>query len=93
MYFWPLPLIYSIVPPGELDPKLELKNRLNNAERLYIGEAIGAESFASYNGKLYSTVVGGYVVRLEEGRVVPIVKLGEKCGKFNLVFLVHIHDP
>lgn len=70
---------YSIVPPGELDPKLELKNRLNNAERLYIGEAIGAESFASYNGKLYSTVVGGYVVRLEEGRVVPIVKLGEKC--------------
>ncbi|XP_032664446.1 adipocyte plasma membrane-associated protein-like [Odontomachus brunneus] len=70
---------YSIVLPRNVDPKIGPKNRLRGAERLYVDEVQGAESFDSYDGKLYSGVHGGYIVRLEEDRVVPIVKVGKQC--------------
>lgn len=81
----------SIVLPREIDPKLGPKNRLRGAEKLYTGELKGAESFDSYNGKLYSGIYGGYVVRLEEDRVVPVVKFGKKCGELNMYVRLDIY--
>lgn len=66
-----------MTPPREVD----IKNRLNGAEKLFEGEIDGPEDFASYDGQLYTTVHGGYVLRIEEDRAVPIVKFGEKCGE------------
>lgn len=59
---------------------MELKDRLQGAEVLFAGEIKGAECFASYNGEIYTGVRGGYVVKLEENRIEPIVKFGQKCG-------------
>ncbi|KAG5347767.1 APMAP protein, partial [Acromyrmex charruanus] len=69
---------YSITPPRQLDPKLGPKN-LNGIQKLFTNEIHASESFDSYNGQIYTGVHGGYVLRIEEDRVVPIVKFGEKC--------------
>lgn len=52
---------------------------------MYVGDVIGPESFDSYDGQLYSSVHGGYIIRLEENRVVPIVKFGKECGESGCV--------
>jgi len=70
-----------VIPPRQLDPKVGPKTRLNDGQKLFKGELVGPEDFDSYNGKLYTGVVGGYVLRIEEDRTVPIVKFGEKCGE------------
>ncbi|KYN29227.1 PREDICTED: adipocyte plasma membrane-associated protein-like [Trachymyrmex cornetzi] len=70
---------YSITPPRQLDPKVGPKNRLNGIQKLFNGEIHAPESFDSYNGQLYTGIHGGYVLRIEEDRIVPIVKFGEKC--------------
>ena len=71
----------SITPPRQLDLKIGPKNRLNGIQKLFTGEIHAPESFDSYNGQLYTGIHGGYVLRIEEDRIVPIVKFGEKCGK------------
>lgn len=48
---------------------------------MFVNEVVGPESFDSYNGELYTGVHGGYMIKLEEDRIVPIVKFGKKCGK------------
>ncbi|EZA51944.1 adipocyte plasma membrane-associated protein [Ooceraea biroi] len=68
----------SVVPPRDLDPRFP-KNRLTGCEKLFEGQLTGAEGFSSYNGQLYSGIHGGYIIRLEEDRFVPIVKFGKKC--------------
>lgn len=57
------------------------KNRLNGGEKLFEGKINAPESFDSYNGQLYTGVHGGYVLRIEEDRMVPIVKFGKECGE------------
>lgn len=61
------------------------KNRLTGAQKLFEGEINCPEGFDSYNGQLYTGVHGGYVLRIEEDRTVPIVKFGEKCGELRSV--------
>ncbi|CAL7949997.1 unnamed protein product [Xylocopa violacea] len=70
---------YSIKSPPDVQHQIELKNRLRGAEVLFSGEIRGPEYFASYNGKLYTGIRGGYVVQIEEDRLIPIVKFGQKC--------------
>ncbi|XP_076638564.1 adipocyte plasma membrane-associated protein Hemomucin [Colletes latitarsis] len=70
---------YSIKLPTEPQNRFELKNRLQGAEVLFSGTIKGPESFASYNGELYTGIHGGYVVKIEENHIVPIVKFGKKC--------------
>lgn len=81
--------VYSLPPWRSFDPKVGPKNRLIGGERLFEGKINAPESFDSYNGQLYTGVHGGYVLRIEEDRMVPIVKFGKKCGKFyrNIPFL------
>jgi hypothetical protein len=71
---------HSLVPPRDLDPRLAPKTQ--KVEKLFEGEIIGAEGFHVYNGQLYSGLHNGYIIRIEEDRVVP-VKFGKKCGKFE----------
>ncbi|KAL6255933.1 hypothetical protein P5V15_013172 [Pogonomyrmex californicus] len=70
---------FSVTPPRKFDPKVGPKNRLNNAEKLFDGEINGPEGFDSYDGQLYTGVHGGYILRIEEDRLVSIVKFGKKC--------------
>ncbi|XP_043255271.1 adipocyte plasma membrane-associated protein-like [Colletes gigas] len=70
---------YSIKLPTEPQDRFELKNRLQGAEVLFSGAIKGPESFASYNGELYTGIRGGYVVKIEDNHIVPIVKFGKKC--------------
>jgi len=73
--------LFRLVPPRDLDPWLTPKNQ--KVQKLFEGEITGAEGFHAYNGQLYSGLHNGYVVRIEEDRVVPIVKFGKKCGKLE----------
>ncbi|KOC59707.1 Adipocyte plasma membrane-associated protein [Habropoda laboriosa] len=70
---------YSIKLPSDTQLQFELKNRLQGAEVLFSEEVKGPECFASYNGELYTGIRGGYVVKIEENRIKPIVKFGQKC--------------
>ncbi|KOX77025.1 Adipocyte plasma membrane-associated protein [Melipona quadrifasciata] len=51
----------------------------NEIEILFSGEIKGPEDFASFNGEIYTGICGGYVVKIEENRIKPIVKFGQKC--------------
>lgn len=70
---------YRIKEPSQTKLQLEIKNRLKGAEVLYAGELKGAESFASYNGELYTGIRGGYVVKVDGKDIIPVVKFGQKC--------------
>ncbi|KYN02964.1 PREDICTED: adipocyte plasma membrane-associated protein-like [Cyphomyrmex costatus] len=70
---------YNITPPRQFDPKVGPKNRLNGIQKLFDGAINAPESFGSYDGQLYTGVHGGYVLRIEEDDIVPIVKFGKKC--------------
>lgn len=71
----------SLVSPKELTGKLAINERLNNAELLFQGQVKGPEAFASFNGELYTSVHGGYVMKVTDNKLVPIVKFGQDCGK------------
>ena len=61
-----------------------LNDRLNDVEIIFKGKIHGPEAFESYNDELYTGLHGGYIVKLKENQdVVPVAKLGKKCGKFN----------
>lgn len=66
---------------SDLDSKVSPRNGLNGAQKLFVEELHGPEDLVTYDGQLYTGVHGGYVVRIEEDRIVPIVKFGQKCGK------------
>ncbi|XP_026667573.1 uncharacterized protein LOC108622829 [Ceratina calcarata] len=70
---------YSVKLPTDVKSQYDLKNRLQGAEILFAEEVKGPEAFASYDGKLYTGIRGGYVVQIEEDRLIPIVKFGQKC--------------
>lgn len=70
---------YSITLPKELSAELAFNEKLNNPEILFKGQIEGPESFASYNGELYTGTLDGYVVKVLDNKLVPIVKFGEDC--------------
>ncbi|XP_031833554.1 adipocyte plasma membrane-associated protein Hemomucin [Nomia melanderi] len=70
---------YSIKFPSETKHQFELKDRLKGAEILFNGKLKGPECFASYNGELYTGIRGGYVVKIDQNGIVPVVKFGQKC--------------
>lgn len=74
-------IIFRIQTPKQLAGQLSINDRLNNAEVLFKGQLQGPEGFASYNGELYTGVVGGYIMKVTKDKLVPVVKLGKKCGK------------
>lgn len=77
-------IVFSIQTPKELTGELSINERLNNAEVLLKGKLRGAEGFASYNGELYTGVIGGYIMKVTKDKLVPVVKLGKKCGMYTI---------
>lgn len=67
---------YSIKYPNT---QTEFKSRLEEIQILFSGEVNGPEDFASFNGKIYTGIHGGYVVQIEENLIKPLVKFGQKC--------------
>ncbi|KAK2580212.1 hypothetical protein KPH14_012472 [Odynerus spinipes] len=70
---------YSITPPTQLKGKLASNDRLNGAELFHVGKLKGPECFASYNGQLYTSIHGGYVIKIDEKEFKPFVKFGKDC--------------
>lgn len=69
----------SVKPPLPLKGPLALNNKLNNAERLFENEIKGPEGLAMYKNELYTTLHNGYVVKLVNDKLVPVVKFGQDC--------------
>ncbi|XP_054262872.1 adipocyte plasma membrane-associated protein Hemomucin-like [Macrosteles quadrilineatus] len=76
---------YSLSPPVPLEGALALNDHLNSAEKLFMNEVKGPEHMEVYNGTLYTTIEGGYVVKIVGEKIVPVVKFGQKCDG--------IHEP
>ncbi|XP_046750858.1 adipocyte plasma membrane-associated protein-like [Diprion similis] len=71
---------YNISPPQQfLIDALKSNNRLDHAEILFEGKLKGPESFASYNGELFTTLHGGDVVKIIGHHIVPVAKFGRPC--------------
>jgi hypothetical protein len=73
----------SVIAPKKLTDDLALNERLNNAEILFQGHLKGPEAYASYNGELYTGIHGGFVVKVSDDKIIPIVKFGRECGKID----------
>lgn len=58
---------------------MALNNRLDGIEHLYQDELKGPEAYAEYNGELYTSILGGDIVKLSKGQIVPVVKFGKPC--------------
>lgn len=76
-------------PPRNFRTELLSNNALDRAgiEVLLKGEIHGPEAFAIHNGDLYTTVHGGYILRLQHDtrgniRPIKVAKIGEPCTHF-----------
>ncbi|CAH0550988.1 unnamed protein product [Brassicogethes aeneus] len=74
---------YTVKSAKPFEGKLALNNRLELAEKWHEGEVHGAESFASFNGELYTTLHGGDVVKFVGNHITPIVRLGKPCSSLH----------
>ncbi|XP_039282648.1 adipocyte plasma membrane-associated protein [Nilaparvata lugens] len=74
---------YSVKPYLPLKGALAMNNKLNGAERLFNGEMKGPESLVVYNDELYTGLHGGYIVKIEDDKIIPIKKFGKDCEGFH----------
>lgn len=74
---------FIVSDPIPLEGALALNNRLNRAERLFQGEIHGPEDLQVHNGHLYTTLHGGYVVRILNDSIDYVVKFGQSCDGFH----------
>lgn len=72
---------FHVAPSKNLEGVLALNTVLNNAERLFEKEIKGPEAFTVLDGELYTTLHGGYVAKVYEDQIIPVVKFGQPCGK------------
>ncbi|KAJ8681136.1 hypothetical protein QAD02_016923 [Eretmocerus hayati] len=71
---------YHITEPRELETFAGLNPRgLDNPQFIFHGKIKGPQSFASYEGKLYTGSRGGYVLRIDENQLVPVAYYGKDC--------------
>ncbi|CAG9838273.1 unnamed protein product [Diabrotica balteata] len=69
--------------PRALEGTLALNEKLQNAEILHKGKFVGPETFADFNGELYTGVDGGSIVKLVGDKVVPVAKTGKTCKGYH----------
>ncbi|KAK6638704.1 hypothetical protein RUM43_006971 [Polyplax serrata] len=70
---------FSVSDTRDLGPGYRSNELLNNVERMFEDEIKGPEGFAVLNGDLYTTLHGGYVAKVYDDQVIPVVKFGEQC--------------
>lgn len=70
-----------MVKPKNLTGALEVNNLLDNAEHLLKGKVIGPIHMLSRDKSIYAALHNGYVIRIDDEQITPIVKLGISCSK------------
>lgn len=73
----------SVTPSQPLEGKLALNERLNDAVLWHKNDLYGPESFADYNGVLYTSLHNGQIVKFVEDRIIPVVRIGKPCKGFH----------
>lgn len=65
---------------------LEVNNLLDNAERLFEGQVQGPECLLKKGDEIYTSIIGGEVVKISGDHITHFAKFGKPCGKFNRSF-------
>ncbi|XP_049776721.1 adipocyte plasma membrane-associated protein Hemomucin-like [Schistocerca cancellata] len=73
---------YSVPPYMPFEGPLQLNDRLNNAEHLFVDLLKGPEAFAVHNGEIYTGIHGGEVVKIVNNSLVHVAKFGKPCGGY-----------
>uniref|UniRef100_A0A1B6C3Z5 Strictosidine synthase conserved region domain-containing protein n=1 Tax=Clastoptera arizonana TaxID=38151 RepID=A0A1B6C3Z5_9HEMI len=73
---------YVVKPILPLKGVLSINDKLNNVEQMFKNEMKGPEAFLVYNNELYTGIHGGFVVKIVNDKMVPVVKFGNKCEGF-----------
>jgi len=73
---------FRVTEPLPLEGSLSVNSLLNNAEHLHSGKLHGPEAFDDHKGILYTGIHGGEIVKLVDGKLVPVTKLGQPCDGF-----------
>lgn len=74
-------MIISITPARELAGKLEPNTRLDRASPILDGEILGPESIAVRGDQVYTGLIGGDIIKYENGKASVVAKFGVDCGK------------
>lgn len=60
-----------------------MNEKLFGISKLYENEIKGPEGLLVYNNTLYLTLHYGHVVKIVDNQIVPVVKFGKICGKYD----------
>lgn len=73
----------SIPKALDLAGPLEVNNLLDNAERLFEGQVHGPECLLKRGDEIYTSIVGGEVIKMNGDHITHVAKFGKPCGKLN----------
>uniref|UniRef100_A0A8D8TQJ2 Adipocyte plasma membrane-associated protein n=1 Tax=Cacopsylla melanoneura TaxID=428564 RepID=A0A8D8TQJ2_9HEMI len=74
---------FEVTPARPLEGKLALNERLNNAEKLFVDEIHSPECVVKHKNELYMGVQGGHILKLSNGKLLPVAKIGQTCYGFQ----------
>nr|XP_018908549.1 PREDICTED: adipocyte plasma membrane-associated protein-like isoform X1 [Bemisia tabaci] len=72
---------FRFAPVPALEGPLALNDALNNAEHLFVGEAIAPEGLAIHKNVLYTGLADGRIVALKNNKLVTVASLAKSCEK------------
>ncbi|CAH1394341.1 unnamed protein product [Nezara viridula] len=62
-----------------------LNGILNNADKLFLNEVKGPEDVVVFNNELYTSTHGGYIKKLSNGKLIPVIKFGKNCNEETII--------
>lgn len=62
---------------------MTLNEHLAGIFKLFEGKIKGPEGLLYHNKTLYITVHDGYVMKLVDDQLIPVVKFGKSCGRYT----------
>lgn len=77
-----------IPKPLDLTGPLEVNNFLDNAERLFEGQVYGPECLLKRGNEIYTSIMGGEVIKITGDHITHVAKFGKPCGKLQHHFLI-----
>lgn len=83
---------FEVAEPRSMVGALNPNKLLNGAERLFEGQIKGPEGFAILNGELYTSLQGGYIAKIKNGKIENVVKFGEPCSKLHYLKFIRYYS-
>lgn len=84
IFFSLVTLLKCSIPKAlDLTGPLEVNNLLDNAERLFEGEVHGPECLLKRGDEIYTSILGGEVIKISGDHITHVAKFGKPCGKFD----------